>query len=156
MPFQNELLEQFGQGVADIEGERARKKRDTLTPTATPETKPPEAESTDWIGEGFASGTGEIERSRTKETSFLPAVGRAAATVPFHIGARTAGFAEYGLESQKRGRQELIDALGTIQRGGAPVPKEKKEKAPEISFEERTKDMGKYSWNPSKNISARE
>jgi hypothetical protein len=142
--FQDDLLRQFGQGVADIEGERVRKKREPTTTPVIPKTKFPEAGPSDWIGESFASGTEEIRRSRTEETPFLPAIGRAALAAGVHIAERAVGGIEYLSESQKRKRREQIDALDTIQREGAPAPKEKKEKAPEVPFEERIEDMDKF------------
>jgi hypothetical protein len=64
--FQDDILKEFGQGITDIESRRAHKKPESLVaPDIVSERK-----SSDWLGESFASGVEEIERSRTKRLHF--------------------------------------------------------------------------------------
>ena len=78
--FQDDIMREFGQGVADIESEKTRKKRRPLVSDTPPATK-----GRDPIADFFDIGVKEIEQAGIKETPLIPAVGRAIATIPPHI-----------------------------------------------------------------------
>jgi uncharacterized protein YgiM (DUF1202 family) len=127
--FQDDILKEFGQGITDIESRRAHKKPESLVaPDIVSERK-----SSDWLGESFASGVEEIERSRTKETPLLPALGRAAATIPPHIARAGAGLIQRTAEYQKGERGEVRGALQTVR--GVEPPRVKKETKP-LTYDE--------------------
>ncbi|MCK4825817.1 hypothetical protein KA005_59260, partial [bacterium] len=62
-----------------------------------------------------------------KETPLLPAIGRAAATIPLHIGRAAAGVVQRGAQYAEAERAEIRGALKTV-RGVEPIKPEKERK----------------------------
>ncbi|MBE9570769.1 MAG: hypothetical protein IMF11_09080, partial [Proteobacteria bacterium] len=91
-------------------------------------------------------GIAEIEETHStsaiEETRLIPAVGRAALTLPPTLLEMGAGFGEYLAEKPERRREEIVSSLGLIQREGAPLPKKKP--VPEKPIAERVKGIGKF------------